>query len=268
MGKINLKDFDSADPRLIDDGPDPVWWEEGKKPGSSRKGYGHAATTPPQSQGVAQRDDIEDLFDAALAGFLPRSRELKPWEPDKLNARHLQIINMKAAGISNTKIAEILGVGEGNVSIVVNHPDSQYLLARIIAYAAENVADIRVRLEASAALAHEKLNEILLTSKKEESVIKVGFGFLDRAGYGAVQKTESKITNEIHMAKEDASLIHQAIRESSSIEEANYVMLPASKPPGSPGSIGSDGGHSEQSLSEDASTPPASGSQDQIRKVG
>jgi predicted transcriptional regulator len=265
MPKINLKDVDSSDPRLEDDSPDPVWWED-EKPG--RNGYGHKAVLPPASEGTAQRESIEDLFDAAMAGFLPRSRELKPWEPDKLNPRHLQIINLKAAGVSNTKIAEMLGIGETNVSIIVNHPDSKYLLARIVAYAAENVTDIRARIEASAALAHEKLMEVLTTSTKEDSIIKVGFGLLDRAGYGAVQKSESKVVNEIHMAKEEASLISQAIRESSSIEEAEYVILPEEQPPGSPGSIGSDGGHNEQSLSEDASTPPASGSQDQLRRTG
>jgi transcriptional regulator len=272
MGKINLRDLDSSDPRLgMDPKPDPKWWEDTEVEGPSRQGYGHEAILPPSSEGIAQRESIEELFDAALAGFLPRSRELKPWEPDKLNPRHLQIINLRAAGVSNRKISEMLNIGEANVSVVTNHPDAQYILARIIAYAAENVADVEARIRATAPLAHERLVDILTTSKKEESVIKVAFGILDRAGYGAVQKAEVKQTHEVVVAKTEATLISQAIRESQQIQEADYVFVSEDSPPGSP-TRGSDGGQADStdrssSVSEDANMPPVSGSQDLIEDV-
>jgi predicted transcriptional regulator len=297
--KVNLSQIGSSDPRLgLDEGDDPCWWDTDSSatagrlanhpgPGPGRTGYGHDCTLPPETVGTRQRESIEELFDAALAGFLPRSRDLKPWEPDKLNPRHLQVINLKAAGVSNKKIAEMLAISEPNVSVIVNHPDSQYILARIIAYAAENVVDVEARIKATAPLAHEKLVEILTTSPKQELVAKVAFGFLDRAGYGAVQKAEIKQSVSISVPKEEANLIRDAIREASQIQEADYVILGDTKAlpgapagasrepsgnslghPGSPIVNGSEGGPTESfSVAEDSGTTSAGGSQDSTSKA-
>lgn len=264
-----LRGVISSDPRLaLEDQPDPDWWSDDAQDGADadpkrRQGYGNNATLPPATVGTPQREEIEDLFDMALAGFLPRTRDLKPWEPDKLNARHLQIINLKGAGLSNKKIAELLDIAEATVSVIVNHPDSQYILARMLAYAAENVVDVETRIRATAPLAHEKLVQILTTSKKEESVIKVAFGFLDRAGYGAVQKSESNETVTINVPREEASLIKAAILESRNIKDADYVVLANEiLPPGSPVDSGSEGGPSDDSLADDFGMPSAEGSQE------
>jgi hypothetical protein len=288
--KVNLSQVGSSDPRLgLDEGDDPCWWDN-PSAGSSRNGYGHDCTLPPETVGTRQRESIEELFDAALAGFLPRSRDLKAWEPDKLNPRHLQVINLKAAGVSNKKIAEMLAISEPNVSVIVNHPDSQYILARIIAYAAENVVDVEARIRATAPLAHEKLVEILTTSPKQELVAKVAFGFLDRAGYGAVQKAEIKQTVSISVPKEEANLIRDAIREASQIQDADYVILGDTKAlpaaiqraegppqgssenslghPGSPNAVGSEGGPTDSfSVAEDSGNTSAGGSQDSTSKA-
>ena len=75
--------------------------------------------------------EFTELFEAALHGELPRRRELKPWEPDKLSPRHLEMIMMRASGVAPGIIARFFDVDPSNVSIVVNHPDAKYLMGSI-----------------------------------------------------------------------------------------------------------------------------------------
>lgn len=273
MGRVNLKGVDSADPRLtLDDRPDPTWWTEAGEDAAKRLS---GQSVLRHAEAVSQRASIETLMEVALANGLPRSRPLKPWEPDKLNPRHLQAILMKAAGVSNKLIAAELGVGEPNISVVVNHPDAQYILARIIGYAAENVVDIEARIQGMAPMVLDRFSDILATSKKEEIVVKLGFGLLDRAGYGEVKKQEAVVKHEFAMPTKQVELLADAIKEAQGIEDAQYVVVASDAiqkenqlPPGGPNPVGSEGGSGQSRLSAllaDAGEPPVSSPQHSLR---
>jgi predicted XRE-type DNA-binding protein len=160
------------------------------------------------------RHELQGLFHRAMQGTLPRIRTLKEWEPDKLNARHIQMIMMRAGGMPQNAIAEILDVTEGNVSVVLNHPDSQFLLTKVLSYAAESVTDIPARVKAHAG---EALDVALHWMRHGSDRVASGnaFKILAMAGYGEEQKTT--IRHEVTMPKEQASLLTQALSESRDI---------------------------------------------------
>lgn len=240
-----------ADPReQLDDRPDPEWWSSDE----AASGQILDPMISKLSEGVAQREDIEQLMQKALAGDIPRSRDLKPWEPDKLNPRHLQILLLKVSGMKQRTIAALLELDESNVSIVCNHPDSEYIMARMLSFAAENAIDVQAKMKLAAPAIADRLIDVALHSKKEELAAKVGFGLLDRAGYGAVHKAETKNEHKVVLEKKQAGLLADAIRESRQIEDADYTVV-------TPGSPRSEGGSPNRSGAEDTSAPPTGGSQ-------
>lgn len=171
-----------------------------------------------------QRRQLKELVSQAMAGVLPRTRDLKSWEPNKLNARHIQIVMMKATGMRNQTIAELLGVGEVNVSVVINHPDAQYLLATILSMAAEKITDIPARVEAHA---NEALNVVLkhMRNGKEETASRNAFKLLEIAGYGATKKVDMNVKHNLEVPAKQAGQLATALREARDITELSRVTM-------------------------------------------
>jgi hypothetical protein len=179
----------------------------------------------------AARADIEKLIRLAMSGSLPRSRPLRDWEPAKLNAQHIQMVLMKAAGgITQNTIAEVLNVTPANVSVVLNHPDAKFLLARLASHSAGDVIDIEARIQQ---VMPEMLEIVIDAAREAEEPTqraKIAFGLLDRGGYGAKQKVDH--THEFVMPKKQADLLLAAIDESDDegVQEADYVVINETPP--------------------------------------
>ena len=254
MGKVNLsrsglgrEDPGPRDPRE-DNSPDPVWWTGQRPVDQELFGEGRQKATRAERAEMLDpllstisgqpeaRRSIEDLFQSALEGTLPRSRALKPWEPEKLSSQHLQVLLLRAAGMKQRRIAALLELDEQNVSIIVNHPDSQLILSRMLAHAAENVIDVQAKMKLAAPQIVDRLMDIALFSPKTELAAKVGFGLLDRAGYGAAKKIEAKTESHIIVDGPQAGLLADAIRESNTIEDVEYVIVTDKVPEAAPGS--------------------------------
>lgn len=273
--KVNLSgsflEPPTGDPRAASTGPDPVWWDTPNKPEEVPSPTRLDASDEevqeylPGGPLTAIPDDIEESFQMAMAGLLPRSRELKPWEPEKLNPRHLQILMLKATGLKNRVIARLLNIQEGNVSIVVNHPDSQLILAKMLASASKQVIDVEAKIQAAAPAITERLIGIAVNSKSEQVAAKVGFGLLDRAGYGAKQKIEAEHKHSLNVSPEHAHLLSAAIKEATEIEDADYVIVDRDDdrgglPPGGQAPGLSEGGL-RQDRNSDTDEPPVSSPQ-------
>lgn len=187
----------SFDPRLFDDQAE----EEAKEP--------RVLEFNPTA-----RHELQGLITRAMTGTLPRIRTLKEWEPDKLNARHVQMVMMRASGLKNNLIAELLDVGEANVSVVLGHPDAQFLLTKVLSYAAESVTDIPTRLKAHAG---EALDTALhwMRHGSDRVASKNAFELLKMAGYGAEQK--STVTHNVTLPAAQANQLTEALAESRDI---------------------------------------------------
>lgn len=206
-----MREF-SADPRLQLDAEDDQAREQRQ---AESEGFA-------LKRANSGRVDLDNLIAAALAGDIPRSRELKSWEPAKLNPVHIEIIMMRASGIKQRTIAQFLGLTDSTVSIVLGHPDAQYIMARVLGNAAHEVADVSERFKLMAPEALETVAEVMRFGK-EQNRLKAAFSILDRAGYGAEQKT--KITHEVNVPTESINLLSDAIREAGQAIEADYVIV-------------------------------------------
>jgi hypothetical protein len=128
------------------------------------------------------------------------------------------------------KIVEMLNdmlgtnLSDSSVSQIVNHPDAQTLLTKLVSYAADEVVDIQTRIKAYAGEGIDEAVRIMRTTNDQRLSAKIAFEFLDRAGYNTVQKTESKVT-VVASAKGVANLA-AALRETQVEVEGSYVVLP------------------------------------------
>jgi hypothetical protein len=203
---------------------------------------------------------LENLFDLALRGELPRYRELRPWEPKTLQPQHLEWILMRSAGARNQAIASFFGASDATVSIVLRHPDAKYLLSRLAVMRTEGMTDISKRLEALEPLAVDALADVLVEGK-EENRVKVAFGVLGRR-YGPTKQHEHKVTHEFAVPKKSADLLRTALVEGREIPQNHYAdfiaeaVVVESGPPGGEGNL-TDGGKSSQN----GSLPPATSPQ-------
>lgn len=213
---------------------------------------------------------LEELFAEARRGALPRSRPLRPWEPQTLDDTHLQMIFLKATGVSQSEIARQFGYTDSRVSIILNHPDAWTILDRLASMGGDTTHDLieqRLRrLSEPAVSAIEKaLDANTLPVPAIFQRAKLGFDVLSRNGYG--RQIEHRHTHQVTVGGAAARLLADAMRESREIPEASYVLVPEiSATEGAYGALPA-GGEPEQApppatvLPSGADGPPVGGSQ-------
>lgn len=213
----------------------------------------------------AREERLSALMMEVFQGQVGRGRSLKYWENLRLKPQHIQMIVMKAAGYKNNVIAERFGMTQARVSVILNHPDAVSVLSRLVSFQAENLLDIKARIQAHAGEALDTVLTAMRTAQEPQVKAKIGFSLLDRAGYGAVQKSET--VHRLELPQAEAADLTAALRESQEIEDADYVVLdPAPKvtsPAGESGDILDDldpsvGGVPSSRVAE----PPRGGQQD------
>lgn len=184
--------------------------------------------------GVRKRQELDQLIAMAMSGLIPRGRDLKSWEPERLDERHLQAIMMRSAGLQQQYIARVMGWTDSWTSIVLNHPDAQYILTKMVSYAGDNVLDIQARIKAYAGEALDKVVEVMRTTQDQRLASSNAFELLKMAGYGAVEKKE--IQHSVAIPSDRAGLLTAALEESNAlraIEGIDYRVV-------APESTGSD----------------------------
>lgn len=231
-------------------------------PETMREGLGAEGANMPALEG--RREELNELFQRVMRGSVPRNRALKPNEPDRLDERHLQVILLRSAGMDQGRIAQLTGFTQPWISIILNHPDAEFVLAKLVSYASDNMLDMNKRI---AATAHEAFNvvvEVMRTSADDKVRSHNAFEILKMAGYGAVQKVQhtGSITG---LTDEGAKELAQAIREFKDIEPLEYAefvdahVVPALSAGGdAPTANPVDG---TGTVAGDAGEPPISGSE-------
>lgn len=196
---------------------------------------GRGVLSPVQALARTKDDlDLQDLIARARVGNLPLTRPLRDNEPKKLNDVHLNMIYMRAAGIPQKRIAEILDYQDPQVSIVLNHPFSRIILNRMQALAATQAVDINAKLDALAPHAVEAIEDVITDRTANAKTRKdTAFELLRMTGYG--KKEEKTVRHEFVVPAQHAGLLSESIRESREIEDAVVVDVggPGSDPLGS-----------------------------------
>lgn len=231
----------------------------GEKPSASPVAGADPADANTHFSDEARMERMQGAMLDVMNGVVARGRYLKYWENLRLKPIHMQMLLMKAAGYTNNKIAETIHYDPSRVSVVVNHPDAQYLLSHLVSYQAERLLDVNARIQAHAGEALDTALMLMRTGK-EEVRERVSFKLLDRAGYGAVQKTE--VSHRVEMAVAQADNLSAAVREAMKVEEMVEADWEVLEHPPEEGQD-DEGGTSLEDLgsdaSQDAGEPPTSG---------
>lgn len=193
---------------------------------------------------AGKRTSLDTLFAQVMRGDLPRGRALKSWEPDRLDERHLNVIMLRASGMDQGRIAEITGFTEPWVSIILNHPDAQTVLAKIIGYAADNVLDLSHRIQGTAAEAFDTVVHVMRTTPDEAIASRNAFEILKMAGYGPLER--KSVQHSFGLSDEGAKELAQAMRETAGLRNIGYaeytvVPSPAGVSSGSPATSSATG---------------------------
>jgi hypothetical protein len=249
---------------VIDDFPTPHEAEKVQSPPEQAFESAPMDMDQPFYVNQTKRQALDMLFTQVLSGAVERSRPLKSWEPDYLDERHLQIIMLRAANMDQGTIAKMTGFTESWVSIILNHPDAQYVLTKIISFAADSVIDMQARIKAVAPEALTTVVEVMRTSRDDRLRSANAFELLKMAGYGAVEKKQVSVSTTVP-APQWAELT-QAIKESQNLEvSGQYRIVPGVTAP-------VDGARESTSTPADSGPkstgePPISGSQVAVAKV-
>jgi hypothetical protein len=127
---------------------------------------------------------VQELIQRMLDGKEPYGRDLKSYEPLKFSPTHINICTLKAAGFKGREIAEMVGLDQVRVSIILRHPYGVKLIASIVPRNSARVLDIKTKM---LDYANDLLDETFTLAMKEndlDKLSKVTFGLLDRTGYG------------------------------------------------------------------------------------
>jgi len=179
----------------------------------------------PETQALVQR---------CMEGTEPYGRELKFWEPKAFSPVNIMSVMLAAAGFRAVQIAEIQGIEQQRISVILRHPYGRKILHAMMNRQGGRVLDIKTMLEEYASDLLDKVAGLALAKEQVdlELVSKVGFGLLDRAGYGVTQKIESRSASVAVTASEPIiQRFTQALEESRRIDKD---IMPAWVPPAPP----------------------------------
>lgn len=180
---------------------------------------------------VAKSDKINRLIQLAMAGALPLGRPLKPWEPDKLNPRHISCIMLRAVGYRQNRIAELTGYVPAQVSVILRHPASQVILAAILSEGAKQAIDINAQVEREAPKVLKVVKDIINdVDVKPETRVRAAFGWLGMYERQKEKEQTDDTPEKVTLHRDDASRLISALAESRQIREVPYVLVSASQP--------------------------------------
>jgi predicted transcriptional regulator len=202
---------------------------------------------------------VRELINRCLEGTEPYGRELKTWEQDKFNSRHVNMVMLRAAGFKGGEIAQAMGATQAMVSWTLNHPYGRKIIHALMTARGTRVLDIRTKLDQYADQILDQIFELTCNSSDLETVSKVGFGLLDRAGYGATQKVQHDVKPAEGAASESTlSRVASALEASAMV---NAVIMPAyiPKPPPEDSLGRGEVGSSAESAPRGSGALPASG---------
>jgi hypothetical protein len=182
--------------------------------------------------------EIKALITRCMEGTEPVDVPLKPWQNQRFNATNVTVVLLRAAGLKGSQIAEMLGQDQARVSVILTHPYGKKILQAMMHRQGARIVDIKTRLEDYAGAILDKMHEEAMKSEDLKIVAAVGFGLLDRAGYGTVQKIQSESRSlSVTASPENISALTDALNGSDRVDRHVMPNFKVKPPP-------SDGGRS------------------------
>lgn len=142
-------------------------------------------------------------------GFAPATSPSQPYTPDKLNARHREIIRLHCLGYKGTEIANMLGCTPQTVYNIVNSPLGLDLISQIQEARTGSVKDVHNRLQEMSPLAAEVTLDLMNDAESETVRLRAAEKVLEMTGHKATDKHQHI---HAHLTKDDIQELKDRIR--------------------------------------------------------
>lgn len=185
-------------------------------------GGGQEINVPPP----ARDNVVPELVVQAMKGAMPLTRPLKPWEPQKLNPTHIQMIFDRAMGMKNHELQDKYEIDGSRVSVILGHPFAERILGAIFATLSERVTD---PIERMRGYAHEMI-DIKVDIARDKTTPKalknaIASDWLDRIGYGARRQLEITTPQAPSVESENYGRLAEALREAKNAQVISYTRF-------------------------------------------
>lgn len=199
-----------------------------------------------------EQKTIDELYDMVLGGEVPRHRALKTGEPDVLSVQHLNWVCLRSQGFMPARIQQLEAlqgreVTLNRISVILHHPDAEWLLGRLAAYRATGqIQSTNEWLADVAGEAREVTLHHMRNVSKPELSAKTALELL-KMRYATEQAEAPREAGKVAFAPGEISRLAGAITQANRLREIGYKrveVLPADaaggltalpSPSGSPG---------------------------------
>lgn len=129
----------------------------------------------------------------------------------ELSPIHKQMCMYAAMGFKNYEIAEIMNYSESRISIVLNHPDAEAMIARMTTDLINKTTDdVALRIRGATLEAQTKVLELMRSAKSESIQKECAFDILNRGGF---KPREVHVNASVELPREEAELIRETLNE-------------------------------------------------------
>lgn len=211
--------------------------EDGRKDGQMPEQPAVVASAPASSSALDKErresnlNRLQEIITKVLEGTLPRERELKSWEPQKLSSPVVSAILDHLQGMSVRDAAEKAGLHYAYLLTMLKHPDAIFLRSTVLGLVAEKLTDPLERVKMMTGEALSIKAELMRTAKSEQVRDKAATDILALAGYGGKNTNvniNSNNKNTLVMPREVGIALAAAMAMSKSEDHSDYHKFIAS----------------------------------------
>lgn len=171
----------------------------------------------------ARESPVPQLVEEAMRGTMRLTRPLKPWEPEKLNPVHIQMLMDRAMGMKPSELVQKYDMVASRVSVILNHPFAERIIGAILATLSDRVTD---PIERMRGYAHEMIDVKveIVRDKTTPKALKnaVASDWLDRIGYGARKQVEISVPTAPSVPDVAVGRLAQALEEARNTPKHDY----------------------------------------------
>ena len=182
-------------------------------------------------EGILEESDLRELMLSTDVGSEPIAED-DPSDLKKIREKHHSVARMIAGGLSQRMVSQLCGYSEGYLSVLLNNPSMQELVALYRIQQGEAAQLVVEKLKTVGLKAVEKLDEKLeageLTNQELLSLGKLG---LDRGGHGPTSQhhivNENHIFDHAELARRNAEARRRSSAHIVPAEAVRQNLLPA-----------------------------------------
>jgi len=142
---------------------------------------------------------------------------LKPWEPQEISSRHKYVVALSALGMRGFEIAELIGMSESRVSVLLRDPRLEALKRDLTGEAIRELSrDAGSIIKSHVAEAAETMASLMRGAESENVRRLASADLLDRAGHKPKETVQHQV---VHIDADATEALKEALAEARKPEE-------------------------------------------------